>query len=46
MIKVEFLGPIGIADMGEKFVISFMEAPMQPANEAMERWTRELRTGA
>lgn len=37
---------IGIADMGEKFVISFMEAPMQPANEAMERWTRELRTAA
>ena len=35
---------IGIADMGDKFVISFMEAPMQPANEAMEAWTRGLRT--
>ncbi|OQW87648.1 MAG: hypothetical protein BWK72_12075 [Rhodoferax ferrireducens] len=34
---------IGIADMGEKFVISFMEAPMQPANEAMEKWTLSLR---
>jgi hypothetical protein len=34
---------IGIADMGDKFVISFMEAPMQPANEAMEAWTRALR---
>lgn len=34
---------IGIADMGEKFVISFMEAPMQPANEAMEKWTLALR---
>ena len=34
---------IGIADMGDKFVISFMEAPMQPANQAMEAWTRGLR---
>ncbi|APW47087.1 DUF6858 family protein [Rhodoferax antarcticus] len=34
---------IGIADMGSKFVISFMEAPMQPANEAMEKWTLALR---
>jgi hypothetical protein len=34
---------IGIADMGDKFVISFMEAPMQPANQAMEAWTRSLR---
>ena len=34
---------IGIADMGDKFVISFMEAPMQPANLAMETWTREIR---
>lgn len=34
---------IGIADMGDKFVISFMEAPMQPANAAMEAWTLGLR---
>lgn len=34
---------IGIADMRDKFVISFMEAPMQPANEAMEAWTLALR---
>lgn len=34
---------IGIADMGDKFVISFMQAPMQPANQAMETWTRALR---
>ncbi len=34
---------IGIADMGDKFVVSFMEAPMQPANQAMEAWTRALR---
>ncbi len=34
---------IGIADMGDKFVISFMEAPMQPANQAMEAWTKGLR---
>ena len=34
---------IGIADMGDRFVISFMEAPMAPANEAMEAWTKGLR---
>ena len=34
---------IGIADMGDRFVISFMEAPMQPANQAMEAWTRDIR---
>jgi hypothetical protein len=34
---------IGIADMGDKFVISFLEAPMQPANQAMEAWTVALR---
>lgn len=34
---------IGIADVGDKFVISFMEAPMQPANQAMEAWTLALR---
>lgn len=34
---------IGIADLGDRFVISFLEAPMQPANEAMEAWTRALR---
>lgn len=34
---------IGIADMGDKFVISFMEAPMKPANEAMEAWVKGLR---
>ena len=34
---------IGIAEMGDRFFISFLEAPMQPANEAMEAWTRGLR---
>jgi hypothetical protein len=34
---------IGVADCGDKFVINFMEAPMQPANEAMEAWARSLR---
>src|SRR5574343_1428667 len=33
----------GIADMGDKFVVSFIEAPMQPANQAMEAWTIALR---
>ena len=35
---------IGVADLGDKFVLSFMEAPMPPANEAMEAWVRGLRT--
>lgn len=34
---------IGIADMGDRFVVSFMEAPMQPANQAMEAWVKGLR---
>lgn len=34
---------IGIADLGDRFMISFMEAPMQPANQAMEAWTKALR---
>lgn len=34
---------IGIAELDDKFVISFMEAPMQPANQAMEAWTLGLR---
>ena len=29
--------------MGDKFIISFMEAPMQPANQSMEAWTLGLR---
>ena len=34
---------IGVVDMGDKFVVSFMEAPMKPANEAMEAWVKGLR---
>lgn len=34
---------IGIADMGDKFIVTFLEAPMAPANEAMEVWTKGLR---
>lgn len=37
---------IGVADMGEKFVVSFMEAPMKPANDAMETWVKGLRNRA
>ena len=37
---------IGVADMGDKFVVSFMEAPMKPANEAMEAWVKGLRNRA
>jgi len=37
---------IGIADMGDKFVVSFLEAPMKPANEAMESWVKGLRSPA
>lgn len=34
---------IGVADLGEHYVISFMEAPMPPANLAMESWVKGLR---
>jgi hypothetical protein len=34
---------IGVADLGDKYVVSFMEAPMQPANLAMESWVKGLR---
>ena len=34
---------IGIADMGDHFVISFMDAPMTPANDAMQAWAMALR---
>lgn len=37
---------IGVADLGGKFVVSFMEAPMKPANEAMEAWAKGLRDKA
>lgn len=33
---------IGVADCTDRFVVSFMEAPMKPANEAMEAWVRGL----
>jgi hypothetical protein len=34
---------IGIADMGDRYVISFMDAPMKAANDAMQAWTLALR---
>jgi hypothetical protein len=37
---------IGVADLGDKFVVSFLEAPMKPANEAMEAWVKGLRDRA
>lgn len=37
---------IGIADMGDRFVISFMDAPMKAANDAMQAWTLALRNVA
>ena len=37
---------IGVADLCDKFVVSFMEAPMKPANDAMEAWVKGLRQPA
>lgn len=34
---------IGICDHGDRFVVSFMEAPMPPANQAMEAWVKAIR---
>lgn len=33
---------IGIAELDDRFVITFLEAPMPVANAAMERWTYDL----
>jgi len=33
---------IGVADMGEHFVLSFLEAPNPTANEAMKRWCTSI----
>lgn len=33
---------IGVVDMGDRFVVSFLEAPMPLANNAMEAWVRAL----
>jgi hypothetical protein len=34
---------IGICELDDKFVINFLEAPMKPANDAMEAWAKALR---
>lgn len=34
---------IGVADLGEKFLINFMEPPMPVATQAMEAWVKGLR---
>jgi hypothetical protein len=33
---------IGVVDMGDRFVVSFLEAPMPLANNAMEGWVKAL----
>ncbi len=33
---------IGVADMGDSFVLSFLEAPNPTANEAMKKWCLNL----
>jgi hypothetical protein len=33
---------IGIADMGDSFVVSFLEAPNPDANSAMEEWVKGI----
>ncbi len=34
---------IGVADMGDYFVISFMEPPMDVATQAMQAWVQAVR---
>ncbi|WP_353661626.1 DUF6858 family protein [Hydrogenimonas sp. SS33] len=34
---------IGVSDLGDRFVVIFMEAPNPQANEAMEAWAKALR---
>ena len=33
---------IGVAECADRFVVSFLEAPMPVANATMERWAQEL----
>lgn len=33
---------IGVADMGDKFFITFLEAPMPAINETVEGWIKEI----
>ena len=33
---------IGVTDLGDKFVVNFMEAPNPIANEIMEAWVKQL----
>jgi hypothetical protein len=33
---------IGVADMGDRFVVTFLEAPMPLANNAMTGWVKAL----
>lgn len=37
---------IGVAEMDDSFVVTFLEAPNPAANEAMESWTKALRDRA
>lgn len=34
---------IGVAELANSFIISFLEAPNPAANEAMETWTLALK---
>ncbi|WP_201352218.1 DUF6858 family protein [Hydrogenimonas urashimensis] len=34
---------IGVSDLGDRFVVIFMEAPNPQANEAMEVWSKALK---
>ena len=33
---------IGVTDMGNRFIVNFMEAPNPIANETMEAWVKQL----
>jgi len=33
---------IGVVDQGDRFVISFLEAPMPLANNAMDAWVKAI----
>ena len=33
---------IGVVDQGDRFVISFLEAPMRLANNAMDAWVKAI----
>jgi hypothetical protein len=47
MNKIQLLGkyPVSVVELADKFVISYLEAPVEAPNEVMASWVASLRKG-